>query len=324
MKKIWKICIFCLICISLLNGCKQETSDEIIKIGTNRALGSITPYVAEQMGYFDERGIQVEVIEFGDGTAIMEAMSAGELDMAICGVVPAAVWQNKGTKIKVVASANAGGHVILSKASSGIRTLEGLKGKKLATPSVGTVTDALLRTYIFGNDPASLSEIDIVPGMKPADMATAMMVSEEVEAIMTWEPFASDALNKYQDIIVLYDCAKEIKQETGSQHFYPVNVILATEAFCSEQPDTLEKTLEALHLTVDYINNDTVAADKLISELLSMDLSIISQARERVEYTFDIDIDATYETLRWAYEQGYLDALPETGLFDMRYVKESN
>ena len=47
-------------------------------------------FVAQELGYFEEAGLNVELLEFSDGSAMMEAFAAGELDVAMGGIGPAA------------------------------------------------------------------------------------------------------------------------------------------------------------------------------------------------------------------------------------------
>lgn len=313
--------ILFLLVIVMLSGCGKK-DENVIRVGSNRALGSITPYVAEEMGLFEDQDAKVEVIEFGDGATLMEAMSAGELDMAICGVTPAAIWNAKGINIRVIASANAGGHVLLSKKEDNISSVEDLIGKKLATPNVGTVTDTILRSYILKNKGINPDDITIITGMKPADMSTALMVSGEVDAIMTWEPFASEAMAKYDNAMIMYDVAAEIKEDTGAEHLYPVNVLIVSEKFRTEHQDSLQKTFEALVAATEYINEKPDEANQTIATLLSLDTNTVAAARERVEFTCELDLDATYDTLQWAYELGYLEEMPkQEEFFDMSYLE---
>lgn len=308
--------------IYLCYGCGKKEEKATIRIGSNRALGTITPYMAEKLGYFEDNNINFDILEFSDGTVLMEAMAAGELDMAIVGVVPAAAWRGKGIEIKVIASANGGGHVILTTKQKEIENIKDLKGHKLATPSIGTVADALLRSYILKKEEVSPEEIEIIPGMKPADMGTALLMSNEVDAIMTWEPFASDTELKSDDVQVVFDASEEWKEEREDTSTYPVNVICVTESFLEENKELLQQVLDKIEDTVEYMNHNEEESTKLMSEILSMDKTVISNARKRVKFTYNIDVEAVYTTLYWAYELKYLDNLPEQSeLFDLQFLK---
>ncbi|MFD1400404.1 ABC transporter substrate-binding protein [Robinsoniella peoriensis] len=285
--------------------------DNVIRVGSILALGTATPFVAQENGLFEGSDISIEVTQFADGSALMEAFAAGELDVALSGVIPVATWISKGIDMKVVASANGGGHVLMTRKDTGITSVEDLKGKTIAEPNIATVTDALLRSKILGDaglDPDM--DVTLIPGMKPADMATVLMVTKEVDAMITWEPFAAQAEKDYEDITVLYDTAKEIKEETGSNAFYPVNVVAANQDFIDNRPEDLDKFLDIYKKTVDYINTDP-GANAVLAKVLDMDETTIQNARERIDYTFDIDQAATLETLQWAADLGYIDKVPD-------------
>lgn len=285
--------------------------DNVIRVGSILALGTATPFVAQENGLFEGSDISIEVTQFADGSALMEAFAAGELDVALSGVIPVATWISKGIDMKVVASANGGGHVLMTRKDTGITSVEDLKGKTIAEPNIATVTDALLRSKILGDaglDPDM--DVTLIPGMKPADMATVLMVTKEVDAMITWEPFAAQAEKDYEDIVVLYDSAKEIKEETGSSAFYPVNVVAANQDFIDNRPEDLEKFLDIYKQTVDYINNDP-GSNVVLGKVLDMDEATIQSARERIDYTFDIDEAGTLETLQWAADLGYIDKVPD-------------
>ncbi len=65
-------------------------------------------------------------------------------------------------------------------------------------------------------------DIQIIPNVAPGDMPTALFVSREVDAAITWEPYASEAELKFKNAKVLYDSAAEWhKSFPDSQQFYP-------------------------------------------------------------------------------------------------------
>lgn len=290
---------------------------ETIRVGSILALGTATPFVAIENGLLNEGDLQVEVSEFSDGTALMEAFAAGEIDIAFTGIIPVATWVSKGVDMKIVASANGGGHVLMTRTDTGIETVEDLKGHMIAEPSVATVTDALLRAKILGEaglDPDA--DVVLIPGMKPADMATVLMATKEVDAMITWEPYAAQAEEMYGDEIrVLYDSPAVIKEETGSDAFYPVNVVAASQDFIDNRADDLEAFLDVYKQTVDFLNEDD-SANEVLAKVLSLDESVVESARKRIDYTYDIDKEGSMETLKWAEELGYIPELPaEEDLF---------
>lgn len=284
---------------------------EPIRVGSILALGTAAPFAAIENGLLNQDGLEIEVSEFSDGTALMEAFAAGEVDIAFSGIIPVVTWISKGVDMKIVASANGGGHVLMTRKDAGIESVEDLKDHLVAEPSVATVTDALLRAKILGDaglDPDM--DVVLIPGMKPADMATVLMATKEVEAMITWEPYAAQAEAMYGDeIMVLYDSSKVIKEETGSDAFYPVNVVAASQDFIDNRSEELEEFLNIYEQTIDFLNEDD-QANAVLAKVLELDEAVVEKARERIDYTYDIDKEGSMETLKWAEELGYIDELP--------------
>lgn len=283
---------------------------ETIRVGSILAIGTSAPFVAQELGYYEESGLDISVAEFSDGTALMEAFAAGELDVALVGIAPAATWFDKGIDLKVVAGTNGGGHVLMTRADSGIETVADLKDKLVAEPGVATVTDAMLRAQILKD--ADLNpdmDVILISGMKPADMATALMATKEVDAMITWEPYASQAMADYGDEIkVLYDAGPEL-QEEGEDGFYPGNVVIASGDFIENHGDLLETFLDIHTKTTDYLNEDETANETLAS-ILQLDVSVVENARTRTDFHSEINQETAMEVLQWSVDLGYLDELP--------------
>lgn len=297
-----------------------EDGKTTLKVGTNLALGTASPYVALDQGYFDDSSVDIELAEFSDGSTLMEAFAAGELDIAFVGIAPVATWQNKGIELKVVAAANGGGHVVMTREETGIETAADLKGRKIAEPNISTVTDALLRDKILPSGGLTQEDITAVSGMKPADMASVLEVTKEVDAIITWEPYASQAEAAYDDIRVVYDAAAELKAETGSDSFYPVNVVIASQELIDGDPEALKEFLSVYKKTVDFINTDE-SADQVLAEILSLDASVIENARKRIDYNYEINEEGIMDTLQWSYDLGYITELPDAAeMMDTSYL----
>jgi len=250
----------------------------------------------------------------------MEAMVAQEIDMCIAGAVPVANWNARGADVKIVSGANAGGHVIMTKSDSGINNIDDLVGKKLATPSVGTATDVLLRSHILGDRGIEPEDVQLIAGIAPADMASALMAGNEVDAIMTWEPFASIAEMKYPDRVVVYDCAKEWNSEFETEGAYPVNVVAVNGTYLEKNEKLVGQVVDALEKTIQYINENETESNALIADLLATDVEVVEAARKRSLLSSELDISAITNMLSWSKELGYMEEVPtQNELFDLRY-----
>lgn len=300
-----------------------EPAQVVIRVGTNRALGTVTPYVGRARGLFQARGITLELVDFQDGSTLMEAFAAGRLDVALQGIAPAAIWHGKGVPLKVVAAANGGGHVLLTREDTKIADVRGLRGKKVGTPKPGTVVDTLFRAHI-AKELAKLDperDLTIVPGLAPADMPAALLIAREVDAVIMWEPFASQAQARFPAARVLFDAAAAWRKEHPTGPLYPVNVVVARQDFIDRRPEDLRRFLSAYEEAIRFINQRPDEANAVIASELKLDPSVIAAARKRIDYASVVDPKAALRTLGWSRQLGYLKELPtEAALFDLRFL----
>ena len=94
-------------------------------------------FFAKQLG----KNVTLKTTVFSSGTEETTAILAGQLDAAYVGPNPAInAWQkSNGTAIKIVSGAASGGASLVVK--GGITSAAQLKGKSLATPSLGNTQD---------------------------------------------------------------------------------------------------------------------------------------------------------------------------------------
>src|SRR3984893_18580942 len=102
--------------------------------------------VATEVGIFKQHGIEVEVISFGGGPRVQQALAAESIDIGI-GSGPELAFVAKGApEIAVAAIADAPYSVVLAVlADSPIKSAADLKGKTVSISSKGSLTDWLGR-----------------------------------------------------------------------------------------------------------------------------------------------------------------------------------
>src|SRR4029077_18890954 len=152
--------------------------------------------VGVEKGFFARdlgHGVQLKLVPFATGTLEATALLAGQLDAAYVGPNPAIkAWQtSNGTLIKVISGAAAGGAELVVKA--GITSPAQLKGKKLATPSLGNTQDVALRYWLKNNHLTSTQtgggDVPITP-ITPNSAAVLQFKSGQIAG--GWEPAPYD------------------------------------------------------------------------------------------------------------------------------------
>lgn len=195
-RKILAILLVIIMMVSLV-GCgesksgnkKENTKSEKIILGINDWPGSYWWLAVDELGYFKEAGVEVEVQLFSNYADGLNALNSGNIDMfvpALADIIPAYV---SGANIKVIMvqdfSAGADGLI----AEKGIQSVEELKGKNVAIELGGS--DHLFLLKCLEN--AGLTEKDVnLVNMSTGDAANAF-ISGSVDAAAIWEPSLSMA-----------------------------------------------------------------------------------------------------------------------------------
>jgi NitT/TauT family transport system substrate-binding protein len=155
-------------------------------------------FVAKDLGYYAEEGLDVQLEPFPGGADPVVLTASGELDAAFVGVGPA-FWNgaSQDLPMKIIAPGHAEGDpvatpLMISKAScedGSITSVADLKGKKVSVNARGATEywlDAALST-------GGLSIDDIQLEVLPFPDAVAALESGAVDAAMVGEPLATRA-----------------------------------------------------------------------------------------------------------------------------------
>jgi NitT/TauT family transport system substrate-binding protein len=144
------------------------------------------PMILEQRKLLDPEGYEAKFPEFLAGAFAMQHFSAGELDAVTVGCPPILIARGAGTDIVILASSNTEGSRII--AAPEVKRVEDLAGKKVGTPGLGSIQDALL-TMVEKKLKMKVSHVPI----KVSDMPIYLS-KKEIAAFIAWEPICSNAV----------------------------------------------------------------------------------------------------------------------------------
>ena len=121
-----------------------SASPVVLRLGFLANITHEPALVGLEKGFFTKqlgKDVTLKTTVFSTGTEETTALLAGQLDAAYVGPNPAInAWQkSNGTAIKIISGAASGGASLVVK--HGITSAAQLKGKSLATPSLGNTQD---------------------------------------------------------------------------------------------------------------------------------------------------------------------------------------
>jgi NitT/TauT family transport system substrate-binding protein len=188
MKKAW---IVGMMALALLIG-GSAFAGEPIKLGMSTWLGYAPLFLAKEKGFFQKRGIEVEVVVIESPADRRAAFAADKIQGMATTVdthVMTAAAENPIPVKQVLALDDShGGDGIVAKKE--IKTIKDLKGKTVAA-QLGAGASYFWLNYVLNQNGLKLSDLKAVD-MKAGD-AGAAFVAGKVDAAVTWEPWLSKA-----------------------------------------------------------------------------------------------------------------------------------
>lgn len=242
----------------------EETGTEkkVVRIGAIGQSNVISESggIAQKLGYLEEElakeGYEPDVIGFAQaGPAVNEAFSAGEIDMAVYGDLPATVCKSSGVDTTIFAVNNSECQMgILVQNDSDIKTAADLKGHKVIVAR-GTIYHQYFESLIRD---AGIKESEIEQVNTFTD-ASSVMSGKDADALITSTSIAyymeKQGVGKVIDTTVAHP-------EWTSQFF-----AVGKTDWLKENPNAAKAFIRALIRAQEYVHENPEEAYKIIAEI---------------------------------------------------------
>ncbi|MBQ7935806.1 MAG: ABC transporter substrate-binding protein [Clostridia bacterium] len=255
-------------------------------------------YVALANGYFEEAGLEVEVVQPPeDGAEVLVASGKAQFGVSfqdsmapgLAGEDPLPI-----TAVATVIQHNTSG--IVSRKGEGMDTPKGLEGHKYATWDL-PVEKATIQ-QVMEADGGDFSKVELIPSTVTDEVSA--LQSKSVDAIWifyAWAGIACDVAGLETDYFAFAD------MDPVFDFYTPV--IISSNQYLQENPETAKAFLAALSKGYEYaIEHPKAAADLLMEaapELKdSADLVYASQEYLAEEYVAESDRWGEFDAERWS------------------------
>lgn len=145
-------------------------------------------WVAEALGYFTEEGIRLERKTYSSGPEGLLHFANGEIDMMVGGLAPFMQAAARGQDFKMLLSVTKYNAPVVGRKE--FRSYKDLSGRKVGTPGLGTVQDAVL-AHVENTQGLKFRRIFA----KVSDFAV-MVEKGEIDAFISWEPAAAISIKQ--------------------------------------------------------------------------------------------------------------------------------
>ncbi|ATL31358.1 aliphatic sulfonate ABC transporter substrate-binding protein [Streptomyces formicae] len=132
-------------------GAKKIDDLDSVKIGYFPNLTHATALVGSQQGLFQKElgGTEAKYSQFNAGPSEIEALNAGSIDIGWIGPSPAinGYTKSQGKNLRIIGGSASGGVKLVVNPKK-IKSLDDVKGKKIATPQLGNTQDVAFLNWI--------------------------------------------------------------------------------------------------------------------------------------------------------------------------------
>ncbi|MFF3020806.1 aliphatic sulfonate ABC transporter substrate-binding protein [Streptomyces sp. NPDC057939] len=233
----------------------EKLSAGSVRLGHFPNLTHATALVGVREGLIQKElgGTALKTVTFNAGPAEIEALNAGAVDIGFIGPSPAinGYVKSKGSNLRII-SGSASGGVKLVVNPEKIKTLDDLKGRRIATPQLGNTQDVALLNWITARGwrvDAASGRGDVSVVRTDNAVTPDAYRSGAVDGAWVPEPTASKLVAEGGRVLL------DERDLWPGGRFVITNVIVS-QKFLREHPDVVEAVLRGTVKTNEWINAD--------------------------------------------------------------------
>ena len=235
----------------------QEKELKDFKLSVNTWVGFGPFYLADELGYFEEEGLDVDIIVM-EGTAERKStMITNKID-ALGDTVDLLVLARdedvpEVAVLEVDISDGADGLI----ATENIKSLSDLKNRKVAAQKNFVGESFLL--YLLKKNGMSVNDVTIIDTESGA--AGVAFVAGQVDAAVTWEPWLSKAKEREGGHVVV---------SSADEPGVIVDILTVNENVLKNRPDEVKALMRAWFKAIDYWEKNPDEANAIMTKYYDM------------------------------------------------------
>jgi NitT/TauT family transport system substrate-binding protein len=286
----------------------QEAENTNLKMGLLPILDILPFYVAEQKGYFEEEGINVEFVPVKSAQERDALMQAGEIDGMLNDLVSTGLFNRDEVQIKIVATVRRSypespQFRVLTAPDSGISSAQDLAGVPIGISQntvIEYITDRMLEAEGLSPDQIEVVEVSAIP------VRFEQLMAGQIQAATLPDPLAQGAVADGANLVV----------DDSQYAEYSQSVLSFSIEAVDSKPNTINKFLSAWNRAVGDLNsNPNQYSDLLIEK---------ARVPESIQGSYQMPPFPEGEVPSQAEWQDVVDWLLEKGLIDQPITYEDS
>lgn len=291
----------------------DESGTRQLTVGVIPIVDVAPIYLGQEQGFFEERGIELELVPGSGGAAAVPGVVAGDFQFAFGNVTSVLLAASQGLPLRVVAEGNSSTgdpetdfSAVVVAADSPVQSAADLAGKTIAVNNLRNIGEVTIRKAVedAGGDPGSINFVELAfPDMPAA------VTGGDVDAAWVVEPFVTVATGQGARK-VLANFAEAVEDLTVATYF-------TTEQVIAEDPQLVDDFQAAIAESLQYAQDNPDEVRRIVTtytqitpevaeqmalpafpqEVDTASLETVAELMQRYEITSEpVDVDALLAT----------------------------
>lgn len=254
------IALAAVLCVTASHGALPEKPKITIAVGGKASLYYLPLTIAEQLGFFRDEGLQVEVIDFAGGAKALQAMMGGGADVVAGGFDHVVLMRAKGQTLRAFALQVATPALslgIATKIAGNYRSPKDLKGMKIGVSAPGSSTHIFVN-HLLASAGLAPDDVSII-GVGTGPAAAAAMQAGHLDAIANIEPTMT-LLEESGSIKVMVETVSVKGATAVFGTPLPAGSLYTREEFIRTNPVMVQALTNAMVRSLKWLQNATPEA----------------------------------------------------------------
>ena len=255
---------------------------------------------------------------FPSGPPEMQAMQAGELDIAYVGAAPVLSSLATGLDAKIVAGVNTQGSDLVVRNSLVYTGPQSLRGTTIGTFPPGSIQDTVLRDWLQKNNLTPDKDV-FIKGMTPGDAVTAILAGK-VDAIFLPTPSPSTVVNQGKGRIAVH-----------SGEMYPNHtccVLVVSGRLIREHPEIVRQIIKTNDKAVAWNQQNLDEAAVIYATKTGANLTDVKSSLAEWDGSWASDpnviVNPVLDYAKIQYDLGFIKKpLTKDEIFDLTFYQKS-
>lgn len=223
-----------------------ERKQVTIAVGGKNLLYYLPLTVAEQKKFFQEEGLDVNIVDFAGGAKALQAVVGGSADVVSGAFEHNINMQAKGQPMKAFVLQGRAPQIVLAvstKTMPNYKTVADLKGKKIGVSAPGSSTN-IMCNYVLAKAGLKPTDVSFV-GVGASQGAVAAMRAGQIDAISNLDPVIT-ILARSNDIRIVADTRDVAEADKIFGGPMPAATLYAPVSFIDKNPNTVQALTNAI------------------------------------------------------------------------------